>query len=228
MRVTAMIPTLNEQDTIDQVVERTRKYVDKVLVVDGGSVDRTCEISAAAGAHVLSLRKRGLGYAIREAIREEDGDVMVILDGDGSHVPEDIPRLVEPLRADRADLTIACRITGGSEELFSPGHLWRRLGSSAIQVLVNRCLDVQLTDIQNGFRAIRLPVAKALGLRADNFCICQEMAIRCIRSGHRVLNVPSKELSRAYGKSKLRLWKEAPTFVWNAAELLFFERRNEP
>jgi glycosyltransferase involved in cell wall biosynthesis len=227
MNVTAMIPTLNEENTIGRIVERTLKHVDKVLVVDGGSVDQTRAISVNSGAQVLSLRRRGLGYAIRQAITDDDSDIMVILDGDGSHIPEDIPLLVEPIQADRADLTIACRLTGGSEEFFQRNHLIRRLGSTAIQSMVNRCLGVKLTDIQNGFRAIRLPVAKALGLRSDNFCICQEMAIRCIQKGHRVVNVPSKELSREYGKSKLCLWREAPTFVGNVVQLLFLERADE-
>jgi glycosyltransferase involved in cell wall biosynthesis len=224
MLVTAAIPTLNEESTIGSVVERSLEYVDKVLVVDGGSVDRTRTISADSGAQVLCLRKLGLGYAIREAIMRDNSDIMVILDGDGSHIPEDIPLLVEPIQTNRADLTIACRLTGGSEELFEPSHLMRRLGSATIQFLVNYRMGIRLTDIQNGFRAIRLPVAKALGLQSDNFCICQEMAIRCIQQGYRVVNIPSKELSRKYGRSKLCLRKEAPAFLRNVAQLLFFER----
>ena len=221
MNVTAIIPTLNEEKTIGKVIEKSLMHVNKVLVVDGNSVDQTRTISKDCGAEVLVLRERGLGFAIKYAIESEDCDIIVIIDGDGSHESEDIPLLIDPILADRADLVIACRFTGGSDELFGLGHLIRRFGTVAIQSTVNRCLGVNLTDIQNGFRAIKLPVAKSLGLQADNFCICQEMAIRCIQKGYRVVNVPSKELPRKYGKSKLCLWREVPAFVWNVAQLLF-------
>lgn len=221
MNITAVIPTYNEEKTIGTMVEESLKHVNKVLVVDGCSVDQTHAISKKSGAEVLVVQRRGLGFAIQQAIHSENSDIIVILDGDGSHKPEDIPRLIEPILKDQADLTIACRLTGGSEELFEPNHLIRRLGTTIIQSTVNRRLGVRLTDIQNGFRAIRVPVAKALRLQATNFCICQEMAIRCIQKGYSVVNVPSKELSRKYGTSKLCLWKEAPAFAWNAAHLLF-------
>lgn len=222
MNITAIIPTLNEENTIGYIIEKTKKYVNKVLVVDGGSVDQTCMISADLGADVLLLQKLGLGYAIQEAIKRENSDIIVILDGDGSHKPEDIPLLVEPIKTDKADLVIGCRITGGSEELFEYKHIIRRIGTVIIQFTVNRCLGYRLTDIQNGFRALKLPVAKKLELKANNFCICQEMAIKCLKKGYRVANIPSKELSRKYGKSKLCLWKEAPAFIWNVIYLLFF------
>ena len=218
VRVTAVIPTLNEVRTVGEVVHGCCPYVDKVLVADGGSIDGTCEVAAASGAEVIRLGHRGRGLAIRYVIATDSADILVFIDADGSHIPADIPLVLRPILRDEADLVIACRLTGGSDELDHDfTHVPRAIGSMVLQALVNRCCRVRLTDIQNGFRAIRTAVARDLDLRQCGFCIDQEMAIKCLRLGYRVSNVPSHEFRRCYGRSRLRLWALWPQFVWNVA-----------
>jgi dolichol-phosphate mannosyltransferase len=182
---------------------------------------------------VVSLGRRGKGLAIRHAIATEPAEVLVFLDADGSHDPADIPRLLAPLRQGQADLVIASRVTGGSDELYcDPGHVVRALGTWMIQQTVNWWLDAQLTDIQNGFRAIRTSVARQLNLRQSGFCIEQEVAIRCLRAGHRVVNVPSHEARRDHGQSRLNLATTWFEFVSSLAGLLLDRssdsRRSQP
>ncbi len=221
MRVTAVLPTLNEEKTVGAVVEGCLKLVDQVLVVDGGSEDGTCDVATRSGARVLRLGRRGKGLAIQAAIRQEDADILVLVDADGSHRPEDIPSLVEPILRDEADLVIASRATGGSDELDGQlDHLARAWGMRVLQALVNVRLGTELTDIQNGFRAVRTRVARALRLQERGFGIDQEVAIRCLRMGYRVSNVPSHEGRRRYGRSRMRLWRAAPGLLWKAAILL--------
>jgi len=212
---------LNEERTVYQVVQACLDYADDVLVVDGGSEDRTCEVAASNGARVACLGRRGKGLAVQYAIDTEDAEILVFIDADGSHCPADIPMLLDPIISGEAELVIACRFTGGSDELENDGgHFVRSLGTRALHALVNACLRVDLTDIQNGFRAIRTDVARDLDLREPGFCIEQEMAIKCLRKGYRVINVPSYEYRRLYGKSRLCLWRVAPRCIWNAAVLL--------
>ena len=104
MRVTAVVPALDEAPTVGAVVRTCLPLVDEVLVVDGGSRDATCTVAAAAGARVIRLGQRGKGLAIQRALREDLGELVVFIDADGSHRPADIPRLLAPLRAGQADL----------------------------------------------------------------------------------------------------------------------------
>jgi dolichol-phosphate mannosyltransferase len=220
MRVTAVVPALDEAPTVGAVVRTCLPLVDEVLVVDGGSRDATCTVAAAAGARVIRLGQRGKGLAIQRALREDLGELVVFIDADGSHRPADIPRLLAPLRAGQADLVIASRETGGSDELDAqPDHRWRSLGTRLIQRWVNSALEVELSDIQNGFRAARTEVIRDLPLSARGFCIEQEMALLSLRLGYRVSNVPSHEDRRQFGRSRLCLWREAPRLLGNAASL---------
>lgn len=229
MRVTAVLPALNEEKTVGGVVRGCLDFVDQVLVVDGGSEDGTPHVALTSGARVLRLGRRGKGLAIQAAIRQEDADILLFVDADGSHRPQDIPHLVEPILRDEADLVIASRVTGGSDELYGRlDHLPRAVGMRLVQTLVNLCLGVGLTDIQNGFRAIKTPVARNLRLQEAGFGIDQEMAIRCLRMGYRVCNVPSHEDRRRFGKSNLCFWRVAPGVLWSAVRLLAGAVPREP
>lgn len=221
LRVTAIVPTLNEDKTVGWIVQDCLKHVDEVLVVDGGSKDRTCEVAQACGARVIRLGRRGKGVAEHAGILEAHADILVFIDADGSHRPCDIPRLLEPILRGEADLVVACRVTGGSDELDGHlDHLPRAIGTRVVQACVNMCFHTRLTDIQNGFRAIRAEVARGLHVQHRGFGFDQEMSIRCLRMGYRLANVPSHEDRRLYGKSRLCLWRMAPGILWSAAALL--------
>ncbi len=228
MRVIAVIPTLNEVQTVGEVVKGSLKFVDDVLVVDGGSEDDTCKVAVSSGARCVCVGRVGKGVAVRYAIATAEADVLVFIDGDGSHDPGDIPLLLEPIIRGEADLVIGSRLSGGSDELQDGrGHLIRALGTRALQALVNARFRTRLTDIQNGFRAVQTQVARNLGLGERGFCVDQEMSLRCLRKGYPVANVPSHEFHRRYGKSHLNLWTAWPRFVWNAIALLFGPQSND-
>ena len=227
MQVQAIICTLNEAPSVGGIVRGCVEHVDEVVVMDGGSEDGTCELAAAKGARCVVLDQRGKGLAIRHAIATENAEVLVFIDADGSHDPADIPRLVEPILRDEADLVIGSRITGGSDELDGAAdHFVRAAGTQVIQSLINLRFGAKLTDVQNGYRAIRTSVARGLGLRETVFTIEQEMAMRCLLKGYRVMNVPSHELRRQHGKSRLSALKLGYRYVWNAASLLLRPRRS--
>lgn len=204
--VTVVVPARNEAANILPVLVRAYPFADELLVLDGHSIDGTREIAAACGARVIMDSGRGKGAAIRQAIREATGDILVFIDADGSHNPADIPALVQPIVDGEADHVSGSRMLGGSDELHATIQQFVRLfGSQIITLSINYTLNVRLTDCQNGFRAIRRDVAGALGLEEDITTIEQEMIIKSIRSGYRMAEVATHEYVRANGESNFRV-----------------------
>jgi len=221
--VTVVIPARQEAPSIGGVIDRTRRYAGEILVIVGRSTDGTRDVAAQSVASVLADTGRGKGSAIRQAIAHVRTPVTVFLDADGSHDPEDIPLLVEPILADEADHVVASRLRGGSSELHGGFDEFLRLaGSSFITACINRRFDCRLSDSQNGFRAIRTSLLRQLDLRERTTTIEQEMTIKTLRRGARIAEVPSHEHPRTHGASHIRLWRDSPRYAWSLVTCLFF------
>jgi dolichol-phosphate hexosyltransferase len=215
-RVTVVIPTKDEEGIVGEIIDACRPHADEILVVDGHSRDRSPEIAVAHGARVIVDNGRGKGEALRLAIAAATTGIVVFIDADGSHEPADIPRLVEPIRADRADLVIASRGKGGSDELHGTlEQLIRYIGSQLIMLAINYRWNVRLTDSQNGFRAIRTDVARSLGLTSNATTIEQEMLMKALKRGYRVTEIASHEYERRWGVSKVVVWKLWAVYLWS-------------
>lgn len=214
--VTVVIPTRDEEGLIHEIIESVRPYADEVLVIDGHSRDKTREVAATTGARVILDRGKGKGDALRLAFDEAKGDIVVFIDADGSHEPKDIPAMVAPILAGHADMVVGSRGKGGSDELHGTlGQLIRYVGSQIIMLAINYRWDVQLTDSQNGFRAIRRDVGKQLGLTSNLTTIEQEMTMKALKRGFRVAEIPSHEYERRWGKSKVVVWKLWAAYLWS-------------
>ncbi len=214
--ITAVIAAQDEAPTIGTIVRGCAAHVDDILVVDGHSRDGTAQIAAEAGARVLEDRGRGKGDAIRVAIPLIEGDITVFLDADGSHRPDDIPRLIEPLLAGTADHVSGSRLMGGSSELHGGFDEFLRLtGSSFITACINWRFGVRLSESQNGFRAIWTAVLRELDLREDATTIEQEMIIKTLRRGYRMAEVPTHEYARQFGTSHIRVRRAAFRYVFS-------------
>jgi glycosyltransferase involved in cell wall biosynthesis len=215
-RVTVVIPTKDEEGLVGEIVDTVRPHADEVLVVDGHSRDRTRDIAAAHGARVIKDRGFGKGDALRLALQESSGEIVVFIDADGSHDPADIPKLVAPIRAGQADLVIGSRGKGGSDELHGTLEQFiRYVGSQIIMLAINYRWGVRLTDSQNGFRAIRRDVGLKLGLTSNLTTIEQEMLMKALKQGYRVGEIASHEYERRWGTSKVVVWKLWFAYVWS-------------
>ena len=213
--VTVVIPTKNEEGLIGEIVDSVRPY-GEVLVIDGHSTDATRKVAEAHGARVVLDGGRGKGQAIRQAFQDATTDIVVFIDADGSHDPKDIPALVAPIAAGTADLVIGSRGKGGSDELHGTiGQFIRYVGSQLIMLAINYRWDVRLSDSQNGFRAIRRDVGKALDLRSNLTTIEQEMLMRALKRGYRVSEIASHEYERRWGTSKVVVWKLWWAYLWS-------------
>jgi glycosyltransferase involved in cell wall biosynthesis len=214
--VTVVIAAKNEAPTIADVVACCRRFAGQVLVVDGQSRDGTTELARQSGAEVLTELGPGKGNAIRTAIPHIRGSITVLIDADGSHIPVDIPRLIEPIRRGEADHVSASRLLGGSSELHGGfDEFFRLAGSSFITACINWRFNVRLSDSQNGFRAIRTCVLRDLGLVEGHTTVEQEMVIRTLHRGYRIVERPSHELARRYGQSHVNVWRAAPRYAWS-------------
>ncbi|HEX7136241.1 MAG TPA: glycosyltransferase family 2 protein [Vicinamibacterales bacterium] len=214
--MTVVVPTKDEEGVVAEIIDAVRPNASEILVVDGHSRDRTREIAAARGARVILDAGRGKGEALRRSFEESRHEILVFIDADGSHDPRDIPRLVDPIRRGEAELVIASRTRGGSDELHGTAEqLMRYVGSQVIMLAINYRWRVRLTDSQNGFRALRRDVARALQLRSNLTTIEQEMLMRALKHGCRVVEVPSHEFERRWGVSKVRVWRLWWAYLWS-------------
>ena len=214
-RVAAVVLARNEANTIADAVQAAAAFAHEVHVMDGHSSDDTPAIAARCGAAVHTDDGKGKGAAMRLSLELAQTDVVVFMDADGSHDAADIPKLALPLIRGEADLCIGSRFTGGSEELsVDVGQLVRTIGNISMNIAINKRWHVSLTDTLNGFRAVRRHTALQLGLVENAHTIEQEMVMKALRHGYKVINVPTHERARRYGTSHIKIWREWPAFVW--------------
>ncbi len=221
--LTVVIPTLNEAQTVGEIIEKVRPFTDDILVVDGHSADGTADIARSLGTRIVFDHGKGKGEAIRSVIPHLEREITVFIDADGSHDPADIPTLIRPILAGEADHVSGSRLMGGSSELHGGfDECFRLMGSSLITACINHRFHVRLSESQNGFRAIRTAVLRDLGLQEDITTIEQEMIIKTLKKGYRMAEVPSHEHKRKAGYSKISIRKVAFRYVWSMIKYLYF------
>jgi len=214
VKTTLIIPTKNEELNIREVLESAIPLVSETIVVDGHSTDRTINIAKDAGARIIMDSGRGKGDGLRIAIGEASHDIIIFMDADGSHDPQDIPRLISYLQEQNLDLVIGSRIKGGSDEWSgSFGRFIRMMGSHAVLIAINYRWGIRLTDCQNGFRAIRTSVVRSIDLRENGFAIEQEMVMKTALNGYRIGEIGCHEYERRNGRSKLNLLSVWPDIL---------------
>lgn len=189
--VIAVIAAYNEDRFIGSVVLKTRPHVDLVLVVDDGSTDHTAQVAAAAGASVIQhTENKGKAEAINTGLkhaREQDAGIVVLIDADGQHDPDEIPALIAPLRSNQADIVVGSRFLGVRSKI----PRWRILGQHALTLATNVASGVPLTDSQSGFRALSRDALNALKFRpTGGFSIESEMQFLVQRHRLTVEEVP--------------------------------------
>lgn len=210
IRTNIIIPALNEEKNIYHIILRLKKAgYNNILIVDGHSKDRTVETAMTLGAKVIIQNGQGKGGALREAFGDEllDGDVIAIMDADGSMDPEELDRFTEAIRAG-ADVVKGSRFlpNGGSEDLTPV----RRVGNKILTGILNFLFLTNYTDLCYGFMAFRREALIKLSkhLVTENFEIETEICIKSKVLGLDVREIPSIERARCYGASNLSTFKD--------------------
>lgn len=188
-RVLAIIPALNAERTLGRVVERTRGYIEPVIVIDDGSSDRTGDVAANAGATVLRHEvNRGKGAALKTGFAwalEHGYDGVITLDADGQHLPSEIPKFLAERESGGADLII-----GGRAHLFGQMLPRRRAANRFSAWSIAKASGVRITDSQSGFRFYSAGLIQAMKLRTDGFDMESEVIVRAGRKGFRIVTIP--------------------------------------
>jgi glycosyltransferase involved in cell wall biosynthesis len=201
MKASAIIPALNEEETIADVVRAIPKTIaPEVIVVDNGSTDATAARATAAGARVIAQPVRGYGRACATGVAAADGEIVVFLDGDGSDCPELMDQLVGPIVSGEYDFVIGSR-TRGEREAGSLNFQQIVAGKMA-GILMRQIYGVRYSDM-GPFRAIRRDALERLKLREMTYGWNLEMQMRAAREQLRILEVPVNHRRRAGGTSKV-------------------------
>jgi len=195
--IIAIIPSYNEEIPLGTVVLRTLQYVDKVIVIDDGSSDKTKEVAKLAGAEVISHPTNlGKGQGIKtgfEAIKNINNnnslnfDIVITIDGDGQNNPDEIPLLVSPIKSGLADLVNGSRYIEGIED-DTPAY--RRVGQKVLDKATNISSGLDITDSQSGFRAFSIKSLDYFKLKDSGFGIESEMLSDAAEAGLKIVEVP--------------------------------------
>ncbi|MCA8988123.1 MAG: polyprenol monophosphomannose synthase [Planctomycetaceae bacterium] len=219
-RVAITICTYNEHENLEKLMTKLRQIVPQatLVVVDDNSPDGTSDLAeewAARDSHVLAFRRlneRGLGTATLFAFQrvlEADFDILVNLDADFSHDPHQIPRLLEQLEQDRADVAICSRYV--KEGRIEGWPVKRHLMSKAINTWARFWMKLNIRDCSGSFRAYRCEILKRINFadfRADGYAVQEELLYRCANVGARFVEIPFTFVDRVVGASKIN-WREA-------------------
>ena len=202
-RISIVIPALNEEANLPYVLPDIPGWAYEILLVDGHSSDRTVEVAGqlCPGIRVVMQEGRGKGAALRSGFNAAEGDIIVMLDADGSTDPDEIPVFVGALLSG-ADFAKGSRFLQGGGTADMP--LYRKLGNWGFVLLVRLLFGGNYTDLCYGYNAFWKRALPLLDLDGNGFEIETMMNVRALRAGLRVMEVPSFEFKRVYGEGRLQ------------------------
>ena len=220
LRLSVVVPTLNEAPCIATVLDGllNQPGVDEILVVDGGSTDGTIDIVENMGVTLHRQRSRGLGHGLHEAFALALGNVLCVVDADGSHDWTEIPKM-RAMIAEGYDYVLASRYTGpfrfrgphrwpwSTSEDDSWLHEWGNLGFVA---LCRALHGLPLSDVMMGFQMVKRGPLEAIGLVEQGQCFDAELKIKLHRGGYRLGEISAREPKRIGGEAKLSAWIDGP------------------
>lgn len=225
--VTVIVPALNEQDTIAEVVERLLALPLRVqvIVVDDGSTDRTPEILAGYKDRITVLRNEqrgGKGSAIRQALPHAAGTAVIIQDADLEYFPEEIPSLVKPILEGKETVVYGTRFSQGLPKgMALPNKIVNILLAWAVRILFFR----KVTDEATCYKAFRRDVLVDMHLSCRRFEFCPEATAKAIRLGHHIQEIPIRYEPRTKEAGKKIRWTDAPDAFWTLLKHRFSKFR---
>jgi glycosyltransferase involved in cell wall biosynthesis len=208
VKIAILIPCYNEELTIGQVIHDFRSKIPdaSLYVFDNNSSDRSAEVAADRGAHVIKVLKQGKGHVVRAMFDLIDADFYIMVDGDGTYPAEYASDLLEPLMNGRGDMVVGSRVASDLKKTFRPFHLF---GNALVAKLIQWIWRANLQDIMSGYRAFHSTVARSLPLLSFGFEIETEMTIQALDKGFTIIERPVPYGVRPQGSvSKLSTFRD--------------------
>jgi len=221
--VTAIVPALNEEATIAEVVERllALPVSIQVIVVDDGSTDGTYAALMAYGEQIDVLRnevRSGKGNAIRKALPHARGKVTVIQDADLEYVPEELPALVAPILDGSTNVVFGTRFSNGMPRgMALPNKIVNVLLAWSVRLLFGK----RVTDEATCYKAVRTDVLRGMRLECRRFEFCPEVTAKALRQGEKIVEVPISYVPRSKEAGKKIRWTDAPEAFWTLFKYRF-------
>jgi glycosyltransferase involved in cell wall biosynthesis len=213
MVVSVLIPVYNEEDTVAEIVERVRAtpYTTEIICVNDCSTDGTRAVLDRLLAErkvqrvIHQERNRGKGAAVRTAIAASTGDVVIVQDADLEYNPVDWPALFAPLIEGRADAVFGSRFLGGTHRVL---YYWHSVGNGLLTTLSNMFSNLNLTDMECCYKAVRGDLARSLTLKSERFGFEPEITARLSKANARIFEVPVGYSGRTYQEGKKITWRD--------------------
>jgi dolichol-phosphate hexosyltransferase len=210
-RITVIIPCLNEEQGIEQVLRRMPEFVDQVIVVDNGSTDRTAEVATSLGAQVIREHVRGYGRAYKRGFSVATGDVIVTLDGDHSYPPDAISYLLEAFRHLDVDFLNASRFPVRDRQAMSFKH---KFGNFMLSAAMTMLYFRWVRDSQSGMWVFRRSILEQMKLESDGMAFSEEIKIEALKNRQVRFREISIQYSSRLGEIKLNPWRDGLHNLW--------------
>ena len=225
MKLTIIIPVYNEESTVEELIRRVQStpYEKEIIIVDDGSIDSTKKILQQINQpNIKTLchqENYGKGRAIRTALPEATGDIVLIQDADLEYDPSEYSLLLKPILNSKAEVVYGSRFRGEGKAMF----FWHAMGNKFLTLVTNLLYNAILTDMETCYKVFKREIIGDLNLKSNRFNIEPEITAKILKKGIRIYEVPISYAGREYKEGKKITWKDGVVALGTLFKYRFFD-----